>query len=236
MGLAVNLRQTNLGYEIRTPQLTMLFGGVESQLPNLKLAYPQFDFTRVKQIHSDAVVESKDMSLDYQIIADSHYTQAKNLALCVITADCVPAFFYHQPTGLIAGVHAGWRGVANRILMNTIEALALRGAPAHELDVVIGPHIQKKSFEVGFDVRDQILTSLGTLTESQKTLFTEKTSDQKALLDLNQVVKAQLQKKGIVADRVFDLHIDTFSNSDFHSHRRDKEKAGRQISFICQTS
>lgn len=232
----MNLQQTPFGYEIRTPHLTMLFGGVESQFTNLKSAYPHFDFTRVKQIHSDAVVESKDTSQDYQMIADSHYTRAKNLALCVITADCVPAFLYHQPTGLIAGVHAGWRGVANKIIMKTIDSLVAQGALAHELDVVIGPHIQKKSFEVGHDVRDQILTSLGTLTEAQKTLFVEKISDQKSLLDLNQVVKAQLQSKGIEADRVFDLHIDTFSNPDFHSHRRDKEKAGRQISFICQTT
>ncbi|MDG0815036.1 peptidoglycan editing factor PgeF [Bdellovibrio svalbardensis] len=230
----MNLQQTPFGYEIRTPHLTMLFGGVESQLPNLKAAYPHFDFTRVKQIHSDAVVESKDTSLDYQVIADSHYTRSKNLALCVITADCVPAFLYHQPTGLIAGVHAGWRGVANKILMKTIDSLISQGAKAQELDVVIGPHIQKKSFEVGNDVRDQILTSLGTLTEAQRSLFVEKISDQKCLLDLNQVVKAQLQSKGIEAERVFDLHIDTFSNQDFHSHRRDKEKAGRQISFICQ--
>ncbi|WP_374031545.1 laccase domain-containing protein [Bdellovibrio bacteriovorus] len=34
----------------------------------------------------------------------------KNLALCVITADCVPVLFYHHGTGLVSGVHAGWRG------------------------------------------------------------------------------------------------------------------------------
>lgn len=228
------LEQTKLGYEIRTPQLIIFFGGLEAQLGNLKTAYPQFDFTRVKQIHSDVVVESANTSQDYQVIADAHYSRTKNLALCVVTADCVPVFFYHHPTGLIAGVHAGWRGVANKIIMHTIDTLVAQGAVASELEVIIGPHIQKKSFEVGFDVRDQILASLGSLTEMHKNAFTEKTSEHKTLLDLNQVVKAQLQAKNIEADHVFDLHIDTFSNPNFHSHRRDKEKAGRQISFICK--
>lgn len=236
MGPGVNIEQTPLGYEIRTPHLIMLFGGVNAQIPALKAAYPDIDFVRVKQIHSDAVVESQDSSTDLQVIADAHITRNKNVGICVITADCVPILFYHQGTGTIAGVHAGWRGVANRITIKTIEKLIASGIPAEELDVIIGPHIQKKSFEVGLDVRDQILTSLGTLTEAQRSQFTEKISEDKALVDLNQVVKAQLQSMNIQADRVFDLHIDTFTNPDFHSHRRDKEKAGRQVSFICRIS
>lgn len=231
----MNIRKTHLGYEITTPETTMFFGGIESLLPNLKSAYPHFKFTRVKQIHCDVVVESKDDLLDYQQVADAHFSTAKNLALCVITADCVPALFYHQKSGTIAGVHAGWRGVANRILVKTIETLKARGIPASELEVVIGPHIQKNSFEVGLDVRDQILNSLGPLNEEERSMFYESKSDEKALVDLNLIVKAQLQSEGITADHIFDLHIDTVSDPFFHSYRRDKEKAGRQVSFICRT-
>jgi hypothetical protein len=54
----------------------------------------------------------------------------------------------------------------------------------------------------------------------------------KALVDLNQIMKEQLIQEGIPADHVYDLHLDTFTNPLFHSHRRDKEKAGRQVSFI----
>lgn len=231
----MNIRKTHLGYEIKTPETTMLFGGIESLLPNLKAAYPDFKFTRVKQIHCDIVVESKDNLLDYQQVADAHFSTTKNLALCVITADCIPALFYHQKSGTIASVHAGWRGVANRILVKTIETLKARGIPASELEVVIGPHIQKNSFEVGLDVRDQILNSLSPLDEEERSLFYENKGDEKALVDLNLIVKAQLQSEGITADHIFNLHIDTVSDSFFHSHRRDKEKAGRQVSFICRT-
>lgn len=232
----MNLEQTELGYEMRTPHFTVFLGGVNAQLTQLKAAYPQYNFVRVKQIHSDAVVESKDVQLDYQTIADAHFTREKNLALCVITADCVPALIFDPTTNLIAGIHAGWRGVASRIIPKTIEKLVAAGAKPQNLHVVVGPHIQKPSFEVGIDVRDQILSSLGPLSPEERALYFETLPDNKALVDLNQVVRTQLQQEGVPADNVFLLHIDTVTDSRFHSYRRDKDKSGRQISFICRTS
>lgn len=234
MGFDVNLDKTPLGYEIKTPHITAFFGGASAPLIDVKNAYPQFDFVRLKQIHSDAVIESKDSSLDYQVLGDAHFTRAKNLALCVITADCVPVLFYHHGQGLISGIHAGWRGVANRIIPKTIHQLVAQGAAANELDVIIGPHIQKNSFEVGNDVRDQILSSLGPLSPADRSQYSESLQDGKSLVDLNLVVRSQLEQEGINPDRLFDLHIDTVTNNEFHSYRRDKEKSGRQISFICQ--
>ncbi len=72
-----------------------------------------------------------------------------------------PYIFYDPQTGLVAGVHAGWRGVAARIIPKTLHKLLQLGADIKKMTVIIGPHIQKPSFEVGNDVRDQILTSLG---------------------------------------------------------------------------
>lgn len=234
MGACVNLEKTSLGYEIKTPALTLFFGGAAATLQNLKESYSHLDFVRLKQIHSNTVVESKDSSLDYQTLADAHYSTASGLALCVITADCVPILFFHERTGLIAGAHAGWRGVANKVISKTIEALTARGAVSSEIDVIVGPHIQKNSFEVGNDVRDQILTSLGPLSPEERNHFYTSLSPTQSLVDLNLVVRSQLAMDGISADRVFDLHIDTVTNNEFHSHRRDRERAGRQISFICK--
>lgn len=243
MGSGVNLEQTQLGYEIRTPNITVFMGGVGAQLQDLARAYPQYQMMRLKQIHSDTVVESVAQSEDYQIQADSHFTKETNLALCVITADCVPIFFYEPEIGLISGVHAGWRGVASRIIPKTIRKLIDQGANPRKMTAIIGPHIQKQSFEVGNDVRDQILASLGPVNSSDPNLqceaisnYSEVVSEQKSLVDLNLVVRTQLQHEGIELENVFDLHIDTVKNPLFHSYRRDKEKSGRQISFICRTS
>ena len=236
MGLAVNLNETKFGYELRTAQITILLGGIEAQTDRLREAYPEFTFTRLKQIHSDAVVCTTSKSEDYQVIADSHFTHEKNLALCVITADCVPVFFFDPVSGLVAGAHAGWRGVASKIIPKTVHSLVAQGSKIHDIQVFIGPHIQKSSFEVGNDVRDQILTSLGPLSPAERLLYAENLSEGKARVDLHQVVKTQLQQENILADNVFSLHIDTVTDPRFHSYRRDKEKSGRQVSFICRTS
>jgi hypothetical protein len=241
----MTLKKTNFGYEIRTNYFLYFFGGQESQILNLRTQYPEFDLIRVKQTHSEILVESKDPRLDYQIEADSHFTFEKNTALCIATADCVPILLTHQKTGLIAAVHAGWRGVANKILMKTVKQLHHLGADAHELDVWIGPHIQQNSFQVDQDVHDQILASLDSnLSEKSRTDLnyeeknykglSQQISEGKYLVDLNQVTKNQLELVGVNLERVFDLHVDTYSSLEFHSHRRDKEKAGRQISFISR--
>lgn len=236
MGIAVKLTETSWGYELRTNDLMILFGGKEAQTADLRRSFPDFQFTRLKQIHSDAVLETNRYSSDYENLGDAHWTKERNLALGVITADCVPVFLYDPKTKLIAGIHAGWRGVASKIIPKTIETLLSQSCRAEDLRVFIGPHIQKHSFEVGIDVRDQILSSLGPLSPTERQEFFDASSSEKVLLDLHKVVLTQLEQSGINAENIQSLFIDTFKDPRFHSHRRDKEKAGRQLSFICRIS
>lgn len=231
----MKLEQTPLGYELRTPQVTVFLGNASSNMEALRQQYPEMALVRLKQIHSDAVVKTEDPNLDYQVLADAHYTRKTHLGLCVITADCIPLFLYDPGTHAIAGVHAGWRGVASKIVPKTIQELVRTGSQPQDIQVVIGPHIQKDSFEVDFEVRDQILSSLGPLSGADRILLAEEKCAQKSLVDLNAVIKMQLQQNSISMENVFDLHIDTMISKDFHSYRRDKEKSGRQVSFICRT-
>ena len=230
----MNLKENELGYEIISPHYLVFFGGVEAQLPKIKFKYPEVDFVRLKQIHSDAVLESNGPSEDFERHGDSHYSKKSGLGLCVITADCMPVFLFHPQTGLIAGVHAGWRGVASRIVPKTIAQMKSHGALAEDIQVLVGPHIQKKSFEVEIDVKDQILHSVGPEAIAAPELFSEKISETKYLVDLHEVLKSQLVAEGVSLENVSALHIDTVMDKNFHSYRRDKEKSGRQISFIVK--
>ena len=237
MGILKMIHETELGFEILSDKLLIFFGKSSATTDSLKKAYPQFEFARLKQIHSDAVVETKDTGLDLQVLADAHWSYKKDLALCVITADCVPLFIFDSKQGLIAGIHAGWRGVANQITMKTVNALLEKGSQLEDLKVFVGPHIQAANFEVALDVRDLILASLGPLSPDEKKFFYQATSkENKFFVDLHKAVRHQLLTLGLKESSLHFLEMDTFSNSAFHSHRRDKEKAGRQVSFICQTS
>ncbi|KYG66599.1 hypothetical protein AZI86_06020 [Bdellovibrio bacteriovorus] len=232
----MNLTETAWGYELKTEEITILFGAMKAQTADLRKAFPDLKLTRLKQIHSDAILETHPLSPDYEILGDAHWTKAKNLALGVITADCVPVFLFDSKTKIIAGIHAGWRGVASKIIPKTIEKLSAQSSAPQDLQVFIGPHIQKNSFEIGIDVRDQILSSLGPLSPDERHEYFDDISKDKVLLDLHKVVLTQLNQSGVSPENTHSLYIDTVKDSRFHSYRRDKEKAGRQVSFICRTS
>jgi len=230
----MNVTETNLGFLIETPKITALMGGQKAQLANLQASFPDFKFVRIKQTHSDIAILSKDNSLDYKIEADGHFTQTQALALCVSSADCIPVFAFDPKTNYIAAIHAGWRGVANSIVPKTLLKLKNLGCEIESIQVFIGPHIQMNSFEVENKVRDDILSSIDFGAHQKESLYHRNLNHEKSLVDLNQVMKTQLQNTGVTFDNLHNLHIDTFTDPRFHSYRRDKEKSGRQLSFICR--
>jgi purine-nucleoside/S-methyl-5'-thioadenosine phosphorylase / adenosine deaminase len=230
----MKITETNLGYLIETPNITALLGGIKSQIVNLKTSFPDFQFLRIKQTHSDIVVHSKNIALDYQVNADAHFTELSRTALCISTADCIPVLLYDAQTGIIAAIHAGWRGVANQIVPKTFKRLRADGCLPENIHVIVGPHIQMNSFEVDLSVRDEILSSIDFGAVTEESIYHKNLSAEKALVDINQVMRTQLQNCGVIFDNFYNLHIDTFVDPRFHSHRRDKENAGRQLSFICK--
>ena len=68
----------------------------------------------------------------------------------MLTADCLPVFFYHHKENKIAVTHAGWRGLLNGIIENTITKMTTE--PEY-LEVWLGPAIGAEKFEVGAEVR-----------------------------------------------------------------------------------
>lgn len=228
----MKVTETNLGFLIETPKFTALLGGQKANLANLQASFSGVDFIRIKQTHSDIVVHSMEPSLDYQVEADAHFTRLPRTALCISTADCIPLLIFDEKTELVASVHAGWRGVANQIVPKTLKTLQGLGASADHLHILVGPHIQMPSFEVSYEVRDAILSSIDFGAVQAESLYHRNLNSEKSLVDLNQVLKTQLENSGLSIDRVYNLSLDTLTDPRFHSHRRDKEKAGRQISFI----
>ena len=67
MGIAVKLTETSWGYELKTDEITILFGAMRAQTVDLRKAFPDFQFTRLKQIHSDAVLETTRQGEKYRI-------------------------------------------------------------------------------------------------------------------------------------------------------------------------
>lgn len=109
-----------------------------------------------RQVHGTRVLVHRDAWDGWLRIdgADGHLLAAGGAAAVTI-ADCVPVLIAH-PSGAVAAVHAGWRGVAGGILPEAIRAFAALGHPAAELVVHLGPSICGRCYEVGPDVYEKL--------------------------------------------------------------------------------
>ncbi|MGX8699390.1 MAG: peptidoglycan editing factor PgeF [bacterium] len=92
--------------------------------------------------------------------ADGLITTEPGLALVIFTADCVPILLCDPVEGIVAAVHAGWRGTAGDICGRAVEAFAHLGSRPENLRAAIGPSIDYAHFETGPEVREAILREL----------------------------------------------------------------------------
>lgn len=223
----IQLNKKDFGYVFEWGPFIGGFGNRYGTLEVLRKQYPRFQFFGVKQTHSDqAHIYHHEASDQYE--ADAIIGSVPDVIYYVKTADCIPLLLIENKTKSVACIHAGWKGVTSRIVPKTIQKiLQLTRASSSSLSVIIGPHIQKPSFEVDEPVFELLKKSVSIWTSEMVEVQNSKFN-----VDLNLIVKLQLEEVGITAGQVNSLMIDTKCDLDFHSYRRDRDQSGRQISFI----
>jgi YfiH family protein len=169
-----------------------------------------------RQIHSARVLEARPGSCGE---GDALATRQPDLALSVVTADCVPLLLGGEDE--IASVHAGWRGIAAGIVDR---ALAHLLTPATALTAWLGPAIGPCCYEVGDDVAARVIaTSDPSVVSSHR--------GPRPHLDLHAAVESQLRRSGVeTVHRVSDCT--RCSAATLWSYRRAGPGAGRNLSFI----
>jgi len=100
----------------------------------------------LNQTHSTIPVIAERSSIETP--ADASYTQQKGIVCVVMTADCLPILVTNQEGTEVAAIHAGWRGLADGVIEQTISALH---SHADSLMIWIGPSISQPYYEVGED-------------------------------------------------------------------------------------
>lgn len=102
----------------------------------------------LRQVHGIAAVDA-DISAKMPE-ADAAYARQAGTVCAVMTADCLPVLFCDRAGSVVAATHAGWRGLLDGVLENTVAAM---GVPPAELLAWLGPAIGPSCFEVGDEVR-----------------------------------------------------------------------------------
>ena len=200
---------------------------------NLKFVAKTMAVERAKlilmhQTHSNKVVEITKKNYNKIIMADAMITQMRNLAIGVVTADCVPIIFCDIKSQVAGCIHAGWKGAFTGVIENTFKKVK-RLNLKNKIYASVGPCIGNKSYEVNNEFYKKFVSK----SWKYKIYFKEKNKTKK-LFNLRKFVTDKLLKLGIEVDQV---NKDTFSEkSNFFSYRRSfklKQKDyGRCISTV----
>jgi YfiH family protein len=169
----------------------------------------------VHQIHSDICVAARGRTGSLGD-GDALLENTPGHLVAVKTADCIPILLVDEEHRAVAAVHAGWRGTVQGIVRHAVRRMQEEfGTRPEQVHAAIGPGIGKCCYEVGAEVAAQF----------------DETGP--CHIDLAEANRRQLAAAGIPEPRIYAVNLCTkCSAGDFHSYRRDKERAGRMFSFI----
>jgi YfiH family protein len=180
----------------------------------------------LNQTHSADAVELPTTTLN----ADASFTKDKHIVCVVQTADCLPLLLTNNEGTMVAAIHAGWRGLLNGVIENTLNKMNL---PANELLVWLGPAISQNHFEVGSEVKNSFCEKH---QEAEKAF--QSISNKRWLADIYMLAKIRLHTYGVTqiyGASVTENYCTYAHHKDYFSYRRDGE-TGRMASLIWITS
>jgi len=208
---------------------------------------------RTRQIHSSTVLGADQASGEPWPDADGLVSQEGGQSLWVCGADCTPVLIADRSTGQVAACHAGWRGVAGRILPEAIRQLEWLGSRRQDLQVALGPAISGPAYQVQPDVALQVAASLGAEAEAARSGWEAAGADpvealrraggllddpqpDRVRLDIRAATAQQLHHEGLSATQISVCPLCTVAEPLlFHSWRRDQVKAVQWSGIVAQT-
>lgn len=186
------------------------------KIPYENLIVPQ-------QTHSNNIVIVENGRSSYPE-TDGLITDKKNIALMLLFADCVPVILYASDKNVIAVLHAGWRGTAQKIAKKGAEIIIEKwGAKPENIKATIGAAIGQCCYPVSEDVAQQLASSLDN---NYKDLFKKDSEFKKVNVDLKGINFHQLKETGVKDIDI--LGYCTCCNNDlFYSYRAFDSKTAR---------
>jgi YfiH family protein len=88
---------------------------------------------------------------------DALVTTVTGVALLVLAADCVPLILGDGGNGVVAVVHAGWRGVRSDVVGTTLTSMVELGARPDRIRAVVGPAICGRCYAVPRERFDEVV-------------------------------------------------------------------------------
>ncbi len=192
-----------------------------------QLEIPAEKIVTMGQKHTNNVyqVTEKDWGQSIPDI-DSLFTQDQDVFLGVVTADCIPLLMYDPKKKAVAAIHAGWRGLFNEIIKETVSSLVAVGSNPQDILVGIGPCIRVCSYDISQDHANVLIEKF----PDWKPFVVER--EEKLFLDLPGIATHQLKALGIKIENIEDAEYCTFDHTDVYSRRREGDDFGEIMGII----
>lgn len=156
---------------------------------------------------------------------DGLMTQERGVALVIFSADCIPVLLYDAVRGVIAAVHAGWRGTALRIPAVAVAQMAAEyGSQPSDICAAIGPGIGACCFETDADVPEAMPWARENIAVLPKGKYR---------VDLKAINALALTQAGVPLAQIDLCDACTkCEQAEFWSHRREQSARGSLASII----
>lgn len=188
----------------------------------------------VNQVHGTdaAYVTEADGLSTQRVSADALITREPQVALAMMTADCLPIVLTDADGTEVAAIHAGWRGLQAGIIAKTVQQM--KTTPAYAW---IGAAISQDYFEVGQDVYDAFtLHDAAAMSYfKQRPALTSQATEQqnKYDADLSGIAQLYLSRLAIQSE-VFNAC--SFADPRFYSYRQASQtgdvRTGRMATLV----
>jgi YfiH family protein len=139
--------------------------------------------------------------------ADGLVTASPGVVLAILTADCVPIVLHDPVAGVLACVHAGWRGTVAGVTAAAVAAMRGLGTRPSDVLAGIGPAVGADRYQVGPDVHEAVSRSFGPA--APEFIRPDPSAPGRWLLDLPSANGHALREAGVPGPRIHAAGIPT---------------------------
>lgn len=160
---------------------------------------------------------------------DGIYTNEPDILLTLCFADCVPLYFYEPNLQLVGIAHAGWKGSVSNIAGEMMRIWTEdEGVNPKNVFASIGPSIDHCCYVVD----DYVINFIKEMNLENSLIYSQVDEGQYRL-SLKSLNEQLLLLSGVPKEQISVSSLCTSCEKEiFFSHRRDKGKTGRMLSFM----
>jgi polyphenol oxidase len=187
------------------------------------------DFVFARQVHGAGVrvvgepdagsgAFGLDDAIDGDPGTDALVTASSAVVLAILTADCLPVVLHDPVAGVLACVHAGWRGTVAGVTAAAVAAMISLGADPSDVIAGLGPGIAGDRYQVGPEVHQAVIGAFGSAAAA---FIRPDVIPDRWLLDLSGANRHALVEAGVPGTQIHATPLVTgpADSGDFFSDR-----------------